>query len=108
MRIDPRTGEVTFPDGTPVRDRFLLADSSFEPDGVPLATDEGWGITLWRVRPPLVSAVRVDGLFPNDTWSGRPSHTLRRRCEPGSLTVLLSSDPSLFVEPQTVVARSNG
>jgi hypothetical protein len=108
VRIDPRTGEVTFPDGTPVRDRFLLADSSFEPDGEPLATDEGWGITLWRVRPPLLSAVSVDGLYPNDTWSGETVTYTRRRCAPGTLTVLLSSDPSLFFEPQTVVARSNG
>ena len=91
-----------------MRDRFLLADSSFEPDGEALATDEGWGITLWRVQPPLVSAVRVDGLYPNDTWSGETVTYTRRRCRPGSLTVLLSSDPSLFVEPQTVVARSNG
>ena len=108
VRIDPRTGEVTFADGTPVRDRFLLADSSFEPDGEALAADEGWGITLWRVQPPLVSAVRVDGLYPNDTWSGETVTYTRRRCRPGTLTALLSSDPSLFVEPQTVVAHSNG
>ena len=36
--------------------------------------DEGWGITLWRVRAPLVSAVVIDGLYPNDTWSGRDGH----------------------------------
>ena len=108
VQIDPQTGEVTFPDGTPVLDRFLLVDSSFEPDGEPLATDEGWGITLWRVRAPLVSAVRVDGLYPNDTWSGETVTYTRRRCRPGTLTALLSSDPSLFAEPQTVVARSQG
>ena len=83
VRIDPRTGEVTFTDGTPVRDRFLLADSSFEPDGEALATDEGWGFTLWRVRAPLVSAVRVDGLYPNDTWSGETVTYTRRRCRAG-------------------------
>jgi hypothetical protein len=33
---------------------------------------------------------------------------LRRRCVPGRLSVSLSSDPSLFFAPQTVVARSNG
>ena len=108
VRIDPLTGEVTFADGAPVSDRFLLADSSFEPDGEPLATDEGWGITLWRVRAPLVSAVRVDGLYPGDTWSGETVTYTRRRCRPGTVTALLSSDPSLFAEPQTVVARSNG
>ena len=33
---------------------------------------------------------------------------LRRRCKPGRLAVDLSSDASLFLEPQTIVARSNG
>ena len=108
VRIDPRTGAVTLPNGEPVRDRFLLADSSFEPDGTPIARDKGWGVTLWRVRTPLVSAVKVDGLYPNDTWSGEEVTYLRRRCQPGRLSVSLSSDPSLFLEPQTVVAHSNG
>ena len=108
VRIDPRTGEVTLPDGEPVRDRFLLADSSFEPDGSAVAQDKGWGVTLWRVRTPLVSAVKVDGLYPNDTWSGEEVTYLRRRCAPGRLAVSLSSDPSLFLEPQTIVARANG
>ena len=57
IRIDRETGAVTFPDGSPVRDEYVIADSSFEPDGEALATDKGWGITLWRVNPPLVSAV---------------------------------------------------
>jgi 4-amino-4-deoxy-L-arabinose transferase-like glycosyltransferase len=108
VRIDPRTGRVTLPGGKPVRDVFLLADSSFEPDGKALARDKGWGVTLWRVTPPLVSAVRIEGLYPNDTWSGKTVTYLRRRCAPGRLSVSLSSDPSLFLEPQTVVARSNG
>jgi Dolichyl-phosphate-mannose-protein mannosyltransferase len=108
VRIDPKTGEVTLPDGAPVRDEYLLADSSFEPDGEPITSDKGWGITLWRVAAPLVSAVRVEGLYPNDTWSGGEVTYLRRRCEPGRLAVDLSTDPSLFLEPQTIVARSNG
>ena len=108
VRIHRRTGRVTLPDGAPVRDRFLLVDSSFEPDGDALARDKGWGVTLWRVNSPLVSAVRIDGLYLNDTWSGETVTYLRRRCVPGRLSVSLSSDPSLFLAPQTVVARSNG
>jgi hypothetical protein len=108
VRINPRNGRVTLPDGAPVRDRFLLADSSFEPDGTALARDKGWGVTLWRVNPPLVAAVRVDGLYPGDTWSGRSVTYLRRRCVQGRLSVSLSSDAGLFLDPQTVVARSNG
>jgi hypothetical protein len=108
VRVDPKTGRVTLPDGSPVRDEFLLADSSFEPDGERLGQDKGWGVTLWRVVTPLVSAVKIDGLYPNDTWSKEQVTYLRRRCKPGRLTVELSSDPSLFVRPQTVTARSNG
>jgi Dolichyl-phosphate-mannose-protein mannosyltransferase len=108
VRIDPRSGRVTFEDGRPVRDRYLLADSSFEPDGRALARDKKWGITLWRVRPPLVSASLITGLYPNDTWSGPRVTYTRRRCQPGRLTISLASDDRLFLEPQTVVARSNG
>jgi dolichyl-phosphate-mannose-protein mannosyltransferase len=108
VKIDPKTGRVTLPDGSPVRDEFLLADSSFEPDGGRVAQDKGWGVTLWRVVTPLVSAVDVKGLYPNDTWSGPAVTYLRRLCRPGRLTVELSSDDRLFSGPQTVVARSNG
>ncbi len=108
VTIDRETGAVTFPDGSAVDDEYVVADSSFEPDGHPLARDKGWGITLWRVDRPLVSAVRIDGLYPNDTWSGKDVTYFRRRCEPGRLAVALSSDGSLFFEPQTVVARSQG
>ncbi len=108
VRIDPKTGRVTLPDGSPVRDKFLLADSSFEPDGQPLARDKGWGVTLWRVATPLVAAVHVDGLYPNDTWSGEQVTYVRRRCRPGRLAVDLSSDPTLFSTPQTVTARTGG
>ena len=108
VRIDPETGRVTLPDGSPVRDEYLLVDSSFEPDGEPVASDRGWGVTLWRVNAPLVSAVRIDGLYPNDTWSGPTVTYTRRRCVPGRLSVALSSDPSLFFDSQQVVARSRG
>ncbi len=107
VRIDPKTGRVTRLDGASVRDRYLVTDSSFEPDGEPLARDEGWGITLWRVNTPLVSAVAIDGVYPSDTWSGRRVTYVRRRCLPGRLSVSLSSDPGIFFEPQTIVARSN-
>jgi len=108
IRIDPETGAVTFPDGSPVRDAYVIADSSFEPAGEPLATDEGWGITLWRVKPPLASATRIEGLYPRDTWSGPEVTYTRRRCEPGRLAVELSSDANLFLQAQTITARSNG
>ena len=108
LTVDPETGLVTFPDGEDVTDDYLLADSSFEPDGEIVASDRGWGVNLWRVNRPLVSVVKVDGLYPSDTWSGESVTYRRRRCDPGRLSVEVWSDPSLFLEPQTVVARSNG
>ena len=108
VTIDPKTGAVTLPDGAPVLDEYLLSDSSFEPDGEALAQDEGWGITLWKVTPPLVSASLIEGVYPNGTWSGPEVTYVRRRCEPGRLSVALSSDDKLFLGPQTIVARSNG
>ena len=108
VSIDPRSGAVTLPGGEPVTDEYLLADATFEPAGTAIAFDLGWGIRLWRVSTPLVSASRIDGLYPNDTWSGKEVTYVRRRCEPGRLVVELSGDGELFFEPQTVVARSNG
>ena len=108
VKIDRETGLVTLPDGSPVEDGYVISDSSFEPDGVAIARDKGWGVTLWRTNAPLVSAVRIDGLYPNDTWSGSEVRYVRRRCRPGRLAVAVSSDGSLFLEPQTIVARSGG
>lgn len=106
--IDDTTGLVSFADGAPVRDEYLLSDDSFEPVGTRIARDRGWGVTLWRIDRPLVSASRVDGLYPQDTWSGRTVTYTRRRCEGGHLRVSLSSDANLFLEPQTVTARVSG
>ena len=108
VTIDAETGRATLPDGTRVRDRYLVSDSSFEPAGEPIGFDSDLGITLWRVNPPLVAATRVDGLYPKDTWSGPEVTYVRRRCAPGRLTVELSSDANLFLEPQTIIARSKG
>jgi hypothetical protein len=108
VQIDRNSGAVTLPDGRPVRARYVVADSSFEPDGTPIARDRGWGITLWRVTAPLISAVRIDGLYPNDSWSGRHVTWIRRRCRPGKLVVSLSGDPSLFSRPQSIAARISG
>ena len=59
-------------------------------------TDSG---TTTGVQPAEVSAVRISGLYPNDTWSGRTVTYVRRLCERGRLSVSLSGDAGLFVEP---------
>jgi hypothetical protein len=106
--VNPMTGAVTLGDGRPVTDDYLVADETFEPVGERLASDLGWGVTLWRTEQPVVSATRIDGLYPNDTWSGETVTYLRRRCVPGRLVVELAGDGSLFLEGQAIVARVRG
>ncbi len=94
------------PAGRPVAASYALLDSTVEPDGVVVARDEALGIALWRLRSPLMNKVAVDGLYPGGTWSGPDVKWTRVRCEPGTLTVRLHSDPNLFSGSQTVSATS--
>jgi hypothetical protein len=47
---------------------------------------------------------RVNGIYPNDTWSGPRVTYTRLRCRGGSVTTELASDANLFSRPQTVSA----
>jgi hypothetical protein len=107
IRVSPRSGLVMLPGGEAVDVPYVLSDSSFEPDGVVVARDKGWDITLWKITPPLITPVRIDGLYPNDTWSGRTVTWTRRRCVRARLLVSVSSDDKLFFRPQTIVVRTN-
>ena len=93
----------------PVRDRYLLADSSFEPDGSRARAGQGLGgDALARERrrscPPSGSTASTR----TTRGPGRRSRTCGAGAVRGGSPSSLSSDPSLFLEPQTVVARSNG
>jgi 4-amino-4-deoxy-L-arabinose transferase-like glycosyltransferase len=106
--VDPRTGVVEREsDGTAVRAEYVLTDGSIAPEGEPVARDEKRGLTVYRVGGELVSTTSVEGVY-DDAWSG-PEVTYRRvRCEGGTLTVTLDSDPGLFTGRQTVEATSGG
>ena len=93
-------------DGTPVRAGYVLADGSVDIGGRAVARDARIGLGLYRVRGPVVVLTHVDGLYPNDTWSGKQVTYTRVRCTGGRLTVLLGSDPALFDRAQVVTARS--
>jgi dolichyl-phosphate-mannose-protein mannosyltransferase len=108
VRIDPRDGVVRAADGTRVDVDYLLTDGTITPDGGVVARDEQLGTTVWRLNGDLVSTTVVRGLYPNDTWSGESVTWRRRRCRGGELLVSLSSDPSLFRRPQSVVAVVSG
>jgi hypothetical protein len=100
-------GRLADADG-PVRAQFVLADGSVDVAGRPIARDPRIGLVLYRTRGPVVVLTKVEGLYPNDTWSAKNVTYTRVACPGGRLSVLLASDPSLFRRPQVVVARSAG
>ena len=108
VRISPSDGLVRTEDGSPLRVEYLLTDGSITPDGEAVARDEPIGTTLWRIGGDVVSTTTIAGLYPNDTWSGEQVTWTRRRCRGGELTVLLSSDPSLFPVRLAVTASIDG
>ena len=106
VSVDESSGEVRGGDET-IQSEYAYTDGSVALDGEPVARDVGLGLTLYRTDGPLISTTSVEGVY-NDQWSG-PEVTYRRvRCEGGTLTVALDSDPGLFDEPQTVTATSGG
>jgi len=91
--------------GKPVRVRYALTDGSLELEGKVLAEDRRKGMLLYRVDGPLRQVSLVEGLYPQDTWSGKTVTYTRLQCRGGSVSVLLQSDPSLFDTPQVVTAE---
>jgi hypothetical protein len=87
---------------------YVLADGSVDLLGKVVATDPLIGVRLYRVNGPLVVPVRVLGLYPDDTWSGRRVTYERTHCAGGRLAVQLGSDASLFRQTQVVTAREGG
>jgi hypothetical protein len=108
VAVDPADGVLRRADGTPVTARWALLDGSVTPDGVVLARDDRLGTTLWQLSGPLSSTTKVEGLYPNDTWSGPEVTYTKLRCSGGTLAVALSSDPSLFPGRRQRVTASSG
>jgi len=95
-------------DGTQLDDPYLVLDSSIDPNGRQLAADQGWGLTLYRVEPPLVTLASTRGIYP-DSWAGRTATWTRKECDGGLLTLTLSGDGTLFRDRKTTVhARVEG
>ena len=103
VTVDEETGEIRRADGSVVRAEYAFTDGSVAVDGVPLARDELLGLTLYRTNGSLISTTTVTGVY-NDQWSGSDVLYRRVRCQGGTLTVVLESDPGLFNVRQTVVA----
>src|SRR5205085_8716567 len=70
LTVSPRTG-LLLDAGGPIRAPYALTDGSVELDGRVLARDPRKGMLLYRVHGPLRQLSRVEGLYPQDTWSGK-------------------------------------
>jgi hypothetical protein len=99
-----RDGYLRDPHGRLIRHRYVLTDGSLDLNGVKRASDVPIGVNLWELSRPVRSLTRVEGLYPNDTWSG-PSVLYRRlECTGGWVRVSLLGDVHLFSRAQTVRA----
>jgi hypothetical protein len=108
LTSDSETGLMRGPDGRVVHADYVLTDGTVDVGGRVVAQDARKGIVLRRIFGPLRQVSRVDGLYPQDTWSGREVTYTRLGCRGGSVVVTLQSDPSLFTRPTTVVASVGG
>ena len=107
IAVDRHSGYL-LADGRPIRAGYVLTDGSLAIAGKLVAEDAHKGMLLYRAGGRLRQLSRVEGLYPQDTWSGRSARYTRFACSGGSLSVLLQSDPSLFTRPQTVTALVRG
>jgi hypothetical protein len=109
VTVDEETGEVRTADGEVVEAEYVLTEDALTPEGEVVARDPGVGITLRDVGGPLVATeTAIEGLYPNDTWSGREVTWTQERCRGGTLVVGVSSDPNLFDDDQLVTAYVGG
>jgi glycosyltransferase involved in cell wall biosynthesis len=105
-RVTRRADGVLLEDGRPVRHEYALTDTTVRLAGTPVARDDPKGIVLLRTDGLMRIGDRIEGLYPNDTWSARRVVYTRFRCAGGSVTASISSDQKVFHAPQTV--RANG
>jgi hypothetical protein len=108
LSVDRNTGLMRGPDGKVVKAEYVLTDGTVDVGGRVVARDDRKGIVLRRIAGALRQRSRVEGLYPNDTWSAATARYTRLDCRGGSVRVRLHSDPGLFTKPQTVTAFVGG
>jgi hypothetical protein len=96
--------------GRAVSAAYVLAAGGAAVEGTVVAADPAVGLSLLRVSGRLVIQTQVTGIYPDpgDTWSGPQVVYSRRDCAGGTLTVVLASDPALYMRAQVVTARVAG
>jgi hypothetical protein len=105
VSIDRRTGYARGPDGRRVQVSHLLTDATGEFGGTVVGEDGVKRLVLYRVDGPLRQLAFVDGLYPQDTWSGKHVTYTRHDCRGGILDVEVQSDSAIFDEPNTLIIR---
>ena len=101
LALDRRTGRLRGAAG----ERFVLTDGAATPVGRLLEADRKRNVFLYEVARPLRQAALVEGLHPNDTWSGPVVTYTRFACTGGAVSVALQSDPHLYAAASTVRVR---
>jgi glycosyltransferase involved in cell wall biosynthesis len=96
---------VLLADGQPVRHAYVLSEESVPLAGAVVARDKLRGMAVRRTDGLVRIAYRVQGLYPNDTWSGKTATYTRLRCAGGAVTAQMRRDPNLITRPQTVRAE---
>jgi len=95
---DRATGILRDAAGRPLTDRYVLTSTAVSLIGKVIVADPAKKLVLYRIDAPVRVATRVTGLYPerSNPWSnGHPTWT-RADCRPGTLTVVVSSDRTLF------------
>ena len=102
--VTQRQDGVLLADGKPVRHPYVLSEAGVPLAGPIVAQDERRGMVLRKTDGLVRIGYRVNGLYPNDTWSGKRVTYTRLRCGGGTVTAQLGSDPNLYTSPQMVTA----
>ena len=108
VTADPASGTFRTATGATIDARYALLDGSISPDGDIVASNSSLGINLWRLTGPLSSTTTLEGVYPNDTWSGPHVRWARRHGHGGELEVGLRTDPNLVGDELTDVLAEVG
>jgi glycosyltransferase involved in cell wall biosynthesis len=103
-QVTQRADGVLLADGKPVRHAYVLSEESVPLAGAVVARDDLKGMALRRTHGFVRIGYRVQGLYPNDTWSGKRVTYTRLRCAGGTVTAHMLRDPNLVRGRQIVRA----
>ncbi|MGH3141650.1 MAG: hypothetical protein ACRDO9_00740 [Gaiellales bacterium] len=108
VSIDKSTGYARGPDRSRVPVSYVLTDATGEMEGTVVGEDGVKRLVLYRVDGPLRQVAFVDGLYPQDTWSGKNVTYTRYGCRGGTLEIEVQSDAALFYLPNILSVRVGG